>query len=357
MQQKMPDEAFEIYQNVLKSDPQTPYIYMSLSEYYQAQNQPEKAIESIVTALKNPQLAVDEKLEILGQHVQSIIKDSTRFDETDSLFKLLVEHYPLEEQVQGYYSIYLQFRNLIPQAIEALESMININPKNQQSWLQMIQLYLLEQKYKEVISVTNRAITNLPEIPQFYFFKAVALFQTENHLQALNTINIGLANIAENDVALKSDFYAQIGDIQFKLKNDSAAFEAYEQALKYNSSNLYVMNNYAYYLSEMNKDLRKAELMSAKTVEKDPSNSTYLDTYAWIFYQQSNYTLAKFYIEKAIDNLKDEQEPSVIYEHYGDILWKKGDAEKALEMWKKAAITAGDNEFLELKIKNKGMKD
>ena len=355
MQQKMPEKAYEIYKNVLLTDPDNPYVYLSLSEYYQDQNQPDKAIEAIEKALKNPNMDVEEKIDILGQHVQKIISDSTRFNETDSLFKLLVDHYPLEERVHGYYSIYLQYRNRIPEALNSLESMININPKNQQSWLQMIQLNLGLQDINEVIINCDRAINYLPEVPQFYFFKTIALFQNKKYQKALETINLGLSFIPENQSGLKSDFYAQIGDIEFKLENDSAAFSAYDQALIFNPSNVYVMNNYAYYLSEINKDLKKAEFMSAKTVEKEPSNSTFLDTYAWIFYKQENFTLAKFYIEKAIDSIKDKENPGVIYEHYGDILWKKGDSEKALKMWQKALESGNENELLKEKIENKSL--
>jgi tetratricopeptide (TPR) repeat protein len=96
--------------------------------------------------------------------------------------------------------------------------------------------------------------------------------------------------------------------------------------------------------------LKKAELMSAKTVEKEPSNSTYLDTYAWIFYMQGNYSLAKFYIERAIDNLKPDYDASVIYDHYGDILWKSNNPEKAKEMWKKALEKGMDTPLLKIKI-------
>ena len=32
-----------------------------------------------------------------------------------------------------------------------------------------------------------------------------------------------------------------------------------------------------------------------------PDNATYLDTYAWIFFVQGNYTLAKIYIESALE--------------------------------------------------------
>ena len=129
-----------------------------------------------------------------------------------------------------------------------------------------------------------------------------------------------------------------------------AGSEAYELSLKANPANVYVMNNYAYYHSELNIELKKAELMSAKTVEKEPSNSTYLDTYAWIFYMQGNYSLAKFYIERAVDNLKPDYDAAVIYDHYGDILWKTNNTEKAKEMWIKALEKGIDTPEIKQKI-------
>jgi len=117
-----------------------------------------------------------------------------------------------------------------------------------------------------------------------------------------------------------------------------------------------VMNNYAYYLSLEKLELKKAEKMSAKTVELEPKNSTYLDTYAWILYQQGSYSLAKFYIERAIDNLSKEVEKGEVLEHYGDILWMSNQDEKALEMWQKSLDAGNKTDKLKLKIENKGWK-
>ena len=104
-----------------------------------------------------------------------------------------------------------------------------------------------------------------------------------------------------------STFYGQIADIYFKLEDKQSAFSNYEKALEANPANVYIMNNYAYYLSEEGLDLRKAERMSAKSVELEPNNSTYLDTYAWIFYKQGNYNLARIYIDKAVSNMKEDE--------------------------------------------------
>lgn len=356
MQQKMPEKAFEIYKEVLASDPENPYLYVSLSDYYNEMNEPEKATEAIVKALKIDQLAVEQKIDILGQYVQKLIQDTVKLDETESLFKLLVDRYPLEEQVHGYYAVFLQLRKRNVEAISELESMLNINPKNEQTWFQLIQLYLADRNYQQLMDVTARAIENLPQVPQWYFYRGITQFQLKEYEAALKTNLEALPLITEKENALKTDIYAQIGDIYYKLGKKEQAFEAYEEALKINPNNIFVMNNYAYYLSEEKTDLKKAEKMSAKAVEKEPNNSTYLDTYAWIFYQQENYSLAKFYIERAVDNLKPEHDPEVIYEHYGDILWKTGDEVKALEMWKKSVEAGNDSETLKLKIENKGMK-
>ena len=361
MQQKMPEKAFEIYQQVLKTDPMNAYVYMSLSEYYNSVNQPEKAMESIVSALKNEQLDVDTKIEVLGQYVEKMAQDSTKLDETETLFKLLVDRYPLEEQVHGYYAVFLQFRKRNAEAISELETMININPKNAQTWLRLSQQYLADRNFAELKAVTNRAIENLPKVSTWYFYRGIAQFQLADYEGALATYKTGLPFIEAEQAVLKSDFYAQIADIYFKMEKKDSAFVYYERSLAANPKNLMVMNNYAYYLSLEKAELKKAEKMSAKTVELEPKNSTYLDTYAWILYQQANYSLAKFYIERAIDNLAKDEDPGVILEHYGDILWmnskndNKDDA-KALEMWQKSYDAGNKTEELKKKIENKGWK-
>lgn len=355
LQQNMPEKAYQIFQEIIANDPENPYVYVSLSDYYNQKNEPQKATESIVKALKLDQLAVEQKIDILGQYVQKLMQDTVKLDETESLFKMLVDRYPMEEQVHGYYAVFLQFRKRNAEAASEFESMLNINPKNVQTWFQLIQLYISEQNYDKLLDVTARAIENLPEISQLYFYRGITQFQLKKYDEALKTSELALQYTTEKESALKTDIYAQIGDINYKIGNKEKAFGAYDEALKLSPTNIYVMNNYAYYLSEENIELKKAEKMSAKTVEKEPDNSTYLDTYAWIFFQQGNYSLAKFYIERAVDNLKAQQESSVIYEHYGDILWKSGDQAKAIEMWKKSADKGNTSEMLQSKIVN-GLK-
>ena len=360
MQQKMPEKAFEIYQNVLKDDPDNPYVYVSLSEYYKSVNQPDKAMESIVSALKSDQLDVETKVSVLGQYVEKLAHDSTKIVETESLFKLLVDRYPMEEQVHGYYAVFLQYQQRNAEALSELETMININPKNEQTWIRIIQVYIGDKNYKKILTTTATAIENLPKLPVWYFYQGIAYYQLTDYKAALASYQKGLPLITPDQTDLKSDFYAQIADIYYKFEKKDSAFVNYEASLATNPKNIMVMNNYAYYLSLDKSDLKKAERMSSKTVELEPKNSTYLDTYAWILYQEGNYSLAKFYIERAIDNLPKNDDSGVVLEHYGDILWMNSkdtkDDAKALEMWQKSYDSGNKTDLLKEKIDNKGWK-
>lgn len=363
MEEKQPEKAFEIYQNVLNTDSSNPFAYVSLANYYKEKNQPEKALESIVSALKNPELPSDTKMDILAQYVDKMLANDQKITETENLFKILVEQYPLDEMPHAYYALFLQHQKRMQEALSELQSVLDINPKNRAAWLSSLDILTQKNDTTAILDLTKRGLEQLPELAQLYYYRSIALYQLGDYHGALQTNQTALKNISKDtDPAVISSFYGQIGDIYYKLKDKTNAFANYEKALETNPANVYVMNNYAYYLSEEKIELRKAERMSAKTVELEPKNSTYLDTYAWILYQQGNYSLAKFYIERAVDNLEKDYEPGVIYEHYGDILIALKEEEKAIAMWQKAYDSGKTDDELKKKIeayqqKNETKKD
>ena len=67
--------------------------------------------------------------------------------------------------------------------------------------------------------------------------------------------------------------------------------------------------------------------MSLKTVEKEPDNATYLDTYGWILHLQKKDEQAKPYFKHAM--IYGGKESDVILEHYAAVLEALGDKETA----------------------------
>ena len=57
---------------------------------------------------------------------------------------------------------------------------------------------------------------------------------------------------------------------------------------------------------------------TAKRVAQE-LNAIYLDTYGWILHLQGQDMLALFYLRKALENVKDEENKAVITEHINAI--------------------------------------
>jgi tetratricopeptide (TPR) repeat protein len=171
--------------------------------------------------------------------------------------------------------------------------------------------------------------------------------QKEKYDESLKLLEEGVKYSGKND-KLKSQFFATIGDAYHSLGDSNTAFKYYDEALQIDELNLVVLNNYSYYLSLEKKDLKKAESMISRCVELEPGNSTYLDTYAWVMFQMERYFEAKYLIERALDN--GGKVSDVILEHYGDILFKNGDTEKAMIQWNKALKLGEGSGKLEKKI-------
>lgn len=357
IEQRRINEGMKIYLNVLKTDPTNPDVYQSLSEYYTNIDDSKHAMEYLMLSLKNPKMEVETKLEILGKHIEKLVRANTNIESTDSLFSTLTEDYPLEPQVFNYYAAFLIHLNKNKEAGEALETSLKLDKGNESAWVSLAQIRFTASN-DSAYQVISEGLRNCPNNLTLLYFKGIALLQADSLNEALANNNFSLQLMASQENAeLSSDFHAQNAEIYIRKNETDSAFACFENALKVRPDNVGVLNNYAYYLSISKRDLGRAESMSATTIQKDPGNSTFLDTYAWVFYQKGNYSLAKFYIERAIDNVKDTATAGTLYEHYGDILWMNGNNDqKALEMWKKAMITGAESDELRNKIEQKGWK-
>ncbi|MCQ2142448.1 MAG: tetratricopeptide repeat protein [Bacteroidales bacterium] len=141
-----------------------------------------------------------------------------------------------------------------------------------------------------------------------------------------------------------------MGDAYHLLGNQSSAYKCYKQALKKDPGYAPVLNNYAYYLSEEGKKLRKACTMSRKTVEAEPDNATYLDTYGWLLHLLGRDEEAKPQFKHAM--LYGGNESAVILDHYAEVLYSLGEYERAFVYWGQAIArnTEGEIPMLEEKI-------
>jgi len=319
-----------------------------MANYYEAVGDKEAAETQIRSALVNKELDVDTKVGILSRYILRLQQSKKGTDSANALFKTLIEQHPEEIDLKEMYGELLAEQGKNEEARFQFQLITETTPDDATAWQHLLELALKSDSTSEVIRICQRCQELFPKAPEYYFYLGIAYYQQEKYQQSLDTYYAGLKIIPTDNVSLKSDFYGQIGDLYYQMKKLDDAYKAYDEALKYNDKNVAVLNNYSYFLSLEKKDLKKAERMSAQCVKLSPNNSTYLDTYAWIFFVQGNYSLAKIYIESALSN--DTTKSSELASHYGDILYMCGEKEKALEQWKVAKNLGKKDAILERKI-------
>ena len=343
------EKALSYYNQAKLIDPDYPALILSFVNYYEKTNDRDSAQSEIQKAITSPSMDVDTKIQLLTRYLGILQQNKQDIKQTNPLFQSLFEQHPHNTQLNLIYGNVLYLQGDKEGAIDQFEIFVKGNPENPAGYEQIIRAALPEEDLDKVKEVTTEALKHLPREPQFYYYLGAVNFQQKNFKEALRVFELGLDSANFNNPILESDFYGQIGDLNYFLDNKQTAFDSYEKALKLNPQNIPVLNNYSYYLSLEKKNLDKAEQMSGITVKLEPLNPTYLDTYGWILFEQGSFLMAKIYIEKAIEYSK---EPSAdVYEHYGDVLYMNGEQEEALVQWKKARELGGDSRELKRKIR------
>ncbi|MDR1645164.1 MAG: tetratricopeptide repeat protein [Tannerellaceae bacterium] len=341
-------EAYESYRKAYAIDSENPYYIVAMSNYYEAINDKEAAETQIRTALVKDNLDIETKVAILSRYILRLQQSQRGTENAATLFETLIGQHPEKTELRLMYGALLVANGKTDEAGFQYQLVTEMEPANAGAWQQLLDISLKKQDSQEVIRLCTRCIELFPGASEYYFYLGIGYFQEQNYDKALEVYNEGLRIIPSDNKQLLSTFYAQIGDIQHQAGQPEKAYEAYEKALELNDKNILVLNNYAYFLSLANKDLKKAERMSAQCIKLEPDNATYLDTYAWIFFKQGSYTLAKFYIESALK--KDDTQSPELLDHYGDILFLSGEEEEAVIQWEKARERGKKSDVLDRKI-------
>lgn len=340
------DSALTYYDKAQQYEPENGATYLAKAQFYNAIGDSVNYDQQTYQALVSKDLDVASKVEVLADYARHLLVAKDSSARTENLFKVLIEQHPNEPQIRMLFSDYLAAKDDMKGAAEQMDYAVNLDPTDAQAWNRLLVLNIISENYEAAIAAGDRAIELNPNNIELYGYIAPAYYNIKQYDKAIEVYKKALAAVDSTDTEHRSMFLGGMGDAKFSMGDTIGAFALYDQAIEIDPNNVSILNNYAYFLTLCNRDLDKAERMSAKTVQAEPQNATFLDTYAWVFYKRKEYTMAQLYIEMAI---KNERRPSSdIYDHYGDILLAVGNKQEALKQWNKALeLDAGNKELLE----------
>ena len=338
------DEALKAYKAVLKEEPGNPQAQMSLMDYYRTTGNSEEADTLLYRILENPETEAQTRISLMRQVVADNEQsggDSTRIL---NIFSRILSLPQQTSDMAEMHVAYMNYKHMPTDSIlSGLNRVLAINPENIAARLQRLDIMWRDTIDENVIAECEKAIDYTPEETALYYYLGLAKYLNKDEAGALKALRKGATTIKEETPKeISSRIYMITGDILHSMNKSEEAYAAYDSCLNINPNEISCLNNYAYYLSEENRDLKRAEQMSYKTIKAEPENTTYLDTYAWILYMQKRYEEARIYIDQALKNDSTETS-SVIWEHAGDIYIRLGLKSDASNYWQKAIDSGADN--------------
>ena len=320
--------ASEVYLDLLKQDSLNGLALLSYGDFFMINNKPDSAFIYYKKAVCCSNLDFEGKIsliinfisnkKILEKYAENIIEllDIIRMSHKD--FRVYASYTDVYINIQEY-----------EKAIPYFDTALFYEKNNLLLWEQAILVNNYLGNNEKVVDIAGNAVEYFPEQANILVIKAYSEHELDEDEKAVNDISKALDLKPEKDLKVQS--YNLLAEIYRKKNLHSKSDSCFELILDIDPENLMIRNNYSYYLSLRSEKLDYALELSKLTIEMEPTNATYLDTYGWILFKIGEFKEAKKYIELAIRN--GAYNNSEVLDHYGDIMLKLGNCKEAVEAW------------------------
>ncbi|MDZ7695279.1 MAG: hypothetical protein U5K69_29885 [Balneolaceae bacterium] len=280
------DDAKQMLREALDKNQRNPKTLVMLADIYVEEAQWDSVGTLLGNVVSDPIVNKEAKLDVTqylfsryqqepnNKHLKLALENMlTKFTETAP------EYGPAYALAADYYLN----ENNNTEALKALAKTNELAPRNDMAWRQRMQLLLAEGRYTEVIEAGKKADEYLP-----------GSFYTLLYRQRLpgNRPAAGVLKLVRKSLP---DALAQTVQVGYLWLNGRCLFgpgpmggckKILRAGPSLDPQNHNVLNNYAYYLSERDEQLEKAEKMALKAIEQVPDNPSYLDTVGWVYYKR-----------------------------------------------------------------------
>ena len=353
----MRDQAIRYLEDFVQRNPETGGVKMLLAGFYRDAGLEAKARPLLLDLFDDPEIELSSKLIMLGAYNAELndnksrkIQDPEKENFAASLYEKLKGGYPDDPSVHiigG--DLYLSTGKNREAQGEYEKAVETGAPVNFEVYENLLFLEVKLEQWDQVIRHAEEALEIFPNQSMIHYFNGVAHLRKRHYPEAIASLEQA-KRLASSNPALSAEISSQLGEAYHATKQYVKSDKAYEEALVFNPNNATVLNNYSYYLALRKENLEKAEKMSATLIKNHPENPTFLDTYAWVLFTREKYKEAKKVMERAITTGKAT---ATHFEHYGDILYKLGDIDGAVQQWEKARGLNANSETLNRKIANR----
>jgi tetratricopeptide (TPR) repeat protein len=256
-------------------------------------------------------------------------------------------------------------------AIAAYTAAKTLTPRDPELDAYLVQANLAARRFDRAETLAREALDRDPNQPRLVRLRAQALLKAGKTADANKLLEDSAAKQPENReyVVGLADLYADqkrtadavrvleqarktFGDDQTLTMRIANAYEAagqldaaereLRQLVSDDPLNSDALNSLSYMFADRGMRLDEAVELARRAVNIEPENPAYLDTLGWALFKQGRVDEAAEPLGKAATSLTGN---SVIQDHHGDVLEKRGRTAEAIAAWQRAL--AGDGEQID----------
>lgn len=328
------ERAVNYYKQVSIIDPEDYRGDIALFDYYEKMKNQSESVKYLSSIFKSNEINVEAKISLYNKIISTNVFLYRNFlSYVDNASMSLVLKHPFDIRVRNIFSNHLLRKGDIAGALIFNKAGLDNNMVDFESLNLIVQIEGYNKNTDSMFLYLEKGFELFPERKsELNFSKAFIHVNIKEYDKAISIVKSEIKEISNDSIL--SIHYGSLGDIYHTAGENKKAYKMYNKSLKYNKNNIAVLNNYSYYLSLDKKKLNKALSMSLTAISIEPSNSTYIDTHAWVLYELGRYKEARDVIAKAV--ALDTEKNSSLVLHYGDILNKLDQRYLAEIYWLKA---------------------
>jgi tetratricopeptide (TPR) repeat protein len=342
-------KALEVYKKLMANDASNPQTLLSFADFLITEKDYTELIKLLNIIVINNDISREDKITLLTKLLENNELIKTNGDGFEMVLLVMESIYKNDDIVCLVRPELYQKEGKEPEAIGRLEELIKINPDNYYAWEKLLLLYSDKGDYDNLFEKGRECATKF----NMSFLAKI--------LYANAALEKGELKIAEEELKKskilagdKTDMLVQVltmeADLFYRKKEFIKSYETFKEAIKLSPENMVILNNYAYYLAEQGEELKEAERMARKVIEKEKDNYTYLDTYAWVLYKRGRISEAARIMESIIK--KGKKEDAEWCEHYGFMLKAEKKCDEAVRYWQKAQSLDKRKDYLDKEIQD-----
>jgi tetratricopeptide (TPR) repeat protein len=233
------------------------------------------------------------------------------------------------------------------QSIAAFTLAKNFAPKNPTYDAYLVQAHVSAKQHAKAAELAEDGLTRHPGDSRLLTLRADALVGLGRRDEAVK-----LLQEARNQAPEEDDITLKLGAVFEEAGKIDEAEREFRRLIERDPLNAAALNYLGYMLADRGLRLAEAITLIERALKVEPDNPAYLDSLGWALFKSGKAEEAETPLRKAASVATNE---SVIQDHFGDVLARRGKPAEAIAAWERALKGSGegiDRAAVEKKIKD-----